>query len=58
LGEVFKPTSADFAALGTSVLIASITVAVCLLLALPAGYALGRTRLPGRPVILLILLLP
>ena len=56
--EVFKPTSDAFAALGTSVLIASITVVVCLLLAVPAGYALGRGRLAGRSVILLILLLP
>ena len=57
-GEVFKPTSDTFAALGTSVLIACITVIVCLLIAAPAGYALGRGRLPGRPLILLILLLP
>ena len=57
-GEVFKPTSDSVAALGTSLLIACITVVVCLLLAVPAGYALGRRRLPGRPVILLILLLP
>jgi putative spermidine/putrescine transport system permease protein len=57
-GEVFKPTSDTVAALGTSVLIASITVAVCLLLAVPAGYALGRGRLPARPLIMLILLLP
>jgi putative spermidine/putrescine transport system permease protein len=57
-GEVFKPTSDTVAALGTSVLIASITVAVCLLLAVPAGYALGRGRPPARPLILLILLLP
>jgi putative spermidine/putrescine transport system permease protein len=57
-GEVFKPTSNAFAALGISVLIASITVLICLLLAVPAGYALGRGRLPGRPLILLVLLLP
>jgi putative spermidine/putrescine transport system permease protein len=57
-GEVFKPTSDTVAALGTSVLIACTTVIVCLLLAVPAGYALGRGRLPGRPMILLILLLP
>ena len=57
-GEVFKPTSDTVAALGTSVLIACITVFVCLLLAVPAGYALGRGRLPGRRLILLILLLP
>ena len=57
-GEVFKPTSDTAAALGTSVLIACITVIVCLLLAVPAGYALGRLRMPGRSLILLILLLP
>jgi putative spermidine/putrescine transport system permease protein len=57
-GEVFKPTSDAFAALGTSVLIAGVTVVLCLLLAVPAGYALGRSRLPARPLILLILLLP
>jgi putative spermidine/putrescine transport system permease protein len=56
--EVFKPTSDAFAALGTSLLIASITVVVCLMLAIPAGYALCRGRLPGRWLILLILLLP
>lgn len=55
---VFKPTSDAFAALGTSVLIALITVVVCLLLAVPAGYALGRGRLPWRGAILFILLLP
>jgi ABC-type spermidine/putrescine transport system permease subunit II len=57
-GEVFKPTSDTVAALGTSVLIASITVVICLMLAIPVGYALGRGRLPGRRLILLILLLP
>src|SRR4029077_10038235 len=57
-GEVFKPTSDAFASLGTSVLIATITVIVCLLLAIPAGYALGRRSLPGRGLILLIILLP
>jgi putative spermidine/putrescine transport system permease protein len=56
--EVFKPTSDAFAALGTSLLIAAITVVVCLLLAIPAGYALGRTKLPGHRMVLLILLLP
>jgi putative spermidine/putrescine transport system permease protein len=55
-GEVFKPTSDTVAALGTSVLIASITVVVCLLLAVPAGYALGRAQVPGRRLILLLLL--
>ena len=57
-GEVFKPTSDAFASLSTSVLIGTITVVVCLLLAIPAGYALSRRRLPGRGFILIILLLP
>jgi len=57
-GEVFKPTSDTFASLGTSIMIAVITVVVCLLLAIPAGYALGRRLLPGRGLILLIILLP
>jgi len=57
-GEVFKPTSDAFASLGTSVLIAAITVVLCLALAAPAGYALGRRLVPGRGLILLIVLLP
>jgi putative spermidine/putrescine transport system permease protein len=56
--DVFKPTSDAFASLGTSIEIATITVIVCLLLAIPAGYALGRRSLPGRGAILLVLLLP
>ena len=40
-GEVFKPTSDAFASLGTSVLIATITVILCLLLAIPAGSAVA-----------------
>ena len=56
--EVFKPTSDAFASLGTSIEIAAITVIVCLLLAIPAGYALGRRSLPWRGLILLIILLP
>ena len=57
-GEVFKPTSDAFASLGTSIVIAVITVAVCLLLAVPAGYALGRGLVPGRALIMLVMLLP
>src|SRR5713226_5211555 len=56
--DVFKPTSDAFASLGTSIEIATGTVIVCLLLAIPAGYTLGRRSLPARGVILLILLLP
>ncbi len=55
---VFKPTSDAFASLGTSILIAVITVIVCLMLAVPAGYALGRRLAPGRGLIMLIMLLP
>src|SRR5215475_16146735 len=44
-GEVFKPTSDAFASLGTSVLIATITVVVCLLLATPAGRIARRNGL-------------
>jgi ABC-type spermidine/putrescine transport system permease subunit II len=56
--DVFKPTSDAFASLGTSIEIAAITVIVCLLLAIPAGYALGRRSLPWRGLILLLILLP
>ena len=56
--EVFKPTSDAFASLGTSIEIAAITVVVCLLLAIPAGYALGRRSLPWRGLVLSVLLLP
>jgi putative spermidine/putrescine transport system permease protein len=56
--EVFKPTSDVAASFVTSIVIAVITVIVCLLLAVPAGYALSRRRLPWRGAILLILLLP
>jgi len=56
--DVFKPTSDAFASLGTSVVIAVITVVVCLLLAVPAGYALGRRIAPGRTLILAVILLP
>ncbi|MFI4988048.1 MAG: ABC transporter permease [Alphaproteobacteria bacterium] len=57
-GDVFKPTSDAFASLATSVLIALFTVAACLALAIPAGYALARGRLPWRGLILLAFLLP
>lgn len=56
--QVFKPTGEAAASLGTSIVVAVITVAVCMALAVPAGYALGRRRLPWRGAILSILLLP
>src|SRR5207244_6945828 len=55
-GEVFKPMSDAFASLGTSILIAAITVLVCLVLAIPAGYVLVRLSLTVRCLILLIIL--
>jgi ABC-type spermidine/putrescine transport system permease subunit II len=56
--EVFKPTSDASASLGTSIVIAVFTVIVCLLLAVPAGYGLGRRLVPARGLILLVMLLP
>jgi putative spermidine/putrescine transport system permease protein len=56
--EVFKPRSDAIESLTTSVLIAVFTVTACLVLAVPAGYALARGRLPWRGAILLAFLLP
>jgi ABC-type spermidine/putrescine transport system permease subunit II len=56
--EVFKPRSDAIESLTTSILIALFTVAACLILAIPAGYALARGRLPWRGAILLAFLLP
>ena len=56
--EVFKPRSDAIESLTTSILIALFTVAACLALAVPAGYALARGRLPWRGAILLAFLLP
>jgi ABC-type spermidine/putrescine transport system permease subunit II len=56
--EVFKPRSDAIESLTTSILIAVFTVAACLVLAVPAGYALARGRLPWRGAILLAFLLP
>ena len=57
-GRVFAPRSNAMASLGTSVLIACLTVALSAALALPAGWALSRLRLPGRAFVLLMFLLP
>jgi len=56
--QVFKPSSDAFESLATSVLIALFCVATCLALAVPAGLALARGRLPWRGAILLAFLLP
>jgi ABC-type spermidine/putrescine transport system permease subunit II len=57
-GRVFSPRGNALASLGTSVWIAVLTVAVSLIVAIPAGYALARLHLRWRGLILLAFLLP
>jgi putative spermidine/putrescine transport system permease protein len=56
--QVFKPRGDALVSLVTSVWIALATVAACLALAIPAGYALARLKLPWRTAILLAFLMP
>jgi ABC-type spermidine/putrescine transport system permease subunit II len=56
--RVFAPRGNALGSLGTSVWIALLTVALSLAVAIPAGYALARLRLPWRGLILLAFLLP
>jgi ABC-type spermidine/putrescine transport system permease subunit II len=56
--QVFKPRGDALASLVTSIWIALATVGACLALAVPAGYALARLKLPWRTAILLAFLLP
>ena len=56
--RVFAPRGNAIASLGTSIWIALLTVAFSLAVAIPAGYALGRLKLPLRGAILLAFLLP
>jgi len=56
--RVFAPRGNALASLGTSIWIAVLTVIVSLAVAIPAGYALGRLKLPWRGLILLAFLLP
>jgi len=56
--RVFSPRGGAVSALGTSVWIAVLTVAMSLAVAIPAGYALARVRLRWRGLILLAFLLP
>jgi putative spermidine/putrescine transport system permease protein len=56
--NVFRPTGRAMEALGVSVAIALLTVATCLAMAIPAGLALARGRLPWRAVVMLAFLLP
>jgi len=55
---VFRPTGVAMQSLATSVLIALLTVAVALIVSIPAGYALARLKLPLRGLIMIIFLLP
>jgi len=56
--RVFSPRGDALASLGTSIWIAILTVIVSLAVAIPAGYALARLKLPFRGAILLLFLLP
>src|SRR5262245_24820481 len=56
--QVFKPRGDAIQSLANSVVIALFTVSACLALAIPAGYALARLKLPLRAVIMLAFLLP
>jgi ABC-type spermidine/putrescine transport system permease subunit II len=56
--DVFKPTGNSMAALWNSIWIAILTVVLSLAVAIPAGWALARGRLPWRALIMLAFLLP
>jgi ABC-type spermidine/putrescine transport system permease subunit II len=56
--RVFSPRGGAVASLFTSIWIAFLTVILALAVAIPAGYALARLRLPLRGLILLVFLLP
>jgi putative spermidine/putrescine transport system permease protein len=55
---VFRPTGDAMSSLMTSIWIALATVAVALLVSVPAGYALARLKLPARTLIMIAFLLP
>jgi ABC-type spermidine/putrescine transport system permease subunit II len=55
---VFRPTGDAMSSLGMSVWIAVLTVVVSLALAVPAGYALARLKLPLRTLIMIAFLMP
>ena len=57
-GRVFSPRGTAMESLGNSVMVASLTVVVAMALAVPAGYALARLKLPFRALILLAFLIP
>lgn len=57
-GRVFSPRSTAMELLTNSVVVAMLTVVVAMALAVPAGYALARLKLPYRALILLAFLIP
>jgi len=57
-GRVFSPRGNAMESLTNSILVASLTVVVSLALAIPAGYALARLKLPFRAAILFAFLIP
>lgn len=56
--RVFRPQGYATESLLASIAVAVLTVIVSMLVAVPAGYALARGRLPWRNLILLLFLLP
>ncbi len=56
--QVFSPYSDVSGSLLTSVLIAVLSVLVCLLISIPAGYALSRRAMPLRVAFMLLFLIP
>jgi ABC-type spermidine/putrescine transport system permease subunit II len=56
--KVFAPRGGAIESLTNSLIVAVLTVVVALLLAIPAGYALARLKLPFRSLILLAFLIP
>lgn len=57
-GQVFNPYSDVSGSMLTSVMIALAAVIVCLLVSIPAGYALSRRSMPWRIGFMLLFLLP
>ena len=56
--RVFSPRGGAWHAAGLSVGIAALTVLISLALAVPAGYALARRRVPLRAAVMLLFLVP
>lgn len=56
--QVFSPYSDVSGSLLTSILIALLVVLVCLLISIPAGYALSRKAMPFRVFFMLLFLIP